>query len=307
LWAWRRGSRVSVRWLLGGAILLHILVLFAPLPQSQDFYQYLFYGRMQAAHGANPYLLQPSTFWADNWFPWIRWSDQTSVYGPVWMLVTWGVAKASLGNLYGAVGILLHLALVFRERGWRALLKHAAAAMAVIAAAYMKYWAGLRTFGGLFKAVALTDQSLTGTVQRLLVPLLHDLGVNAPQHASEVIVRVAAGALLAASVVWALVRVRDERSLWYCALVVLAAYLYLTPWFLYWYTVAPLAMIAVLPRNRLTYPMLVFSGSSMFIMGHWAKLENWVWQTLIRYVPPIAVFARSKSAGIVERRPSEGS
>jgi len=400
LWAWRRGSRVSARWLLGGAIVLHILVLFAPLPQSQDFYQYLFYGRMQAAHGANPYLLPPSTFWADRWFPWIRWSDQTSVYGPVWMLLTWGVAKASLGNLaasfvllklvilgldlaimamivqssrdrsdaagvagwgllvfawnplvlvtvplggaadvalaaafvgailarrrgrtgvatllltlgalvklYGAVGILLHLALVYRERGWKVFLKHAAAAGALIAAAYMKYWAGLRTFSGLFKAVALTDQSVTGTVQRLLVPLLHDLGINAPQHASEIIVRVAAGALLAASIVWALVRVRDERSLWYCALVVLAAYLYLTPWFLYWYTVAPLAMIAVLPRNRLTYPILVFSGSSLFIMGRWAKLENWIWQTLVRYVPPLAVLARSKAPGIVERRPNGG-
>src|SRR5437588_5874332 len=105
LWAWRRGSRVPVRWLLGGAILLHILVLFAPLPQSQDFYQYLFYGRMQAAHGANPYLVGPAAFWADQWFPWIRWSQQTSVYGPIWMLIAWGVAKVAGSNL--ALGFVL--------------------------------------------------------------------------------------------------------------------------------------------------------------------------------------------------------
>src|SRR5206468_1167964 len=82
LWAWRRGHRAPLWVLLAGALVLHILVLFAPLPQSQDFYQYLFYGRIQAAHGGNPYILPPATFWADPWFPWIRWSNQTSVYGP---------------------------------------------------------------------------------------------------------------------------------------------------------------------------------------------------------------------------------
>jgi hypothetical protein len=95
LLAWRRGARVPLYLLLGGAVVLHLIVLFAPPPQSQDIYQYLFYGRMQAAHGANPYTILPSTFWADPWFPWTRWHNQTSVYGPAWMLVTWGVAKTA--------------------------------------------------------------------------------------------------------------------------------------------------------------------------------------------------------------------
>src|SRR5207244_9392225 len=72
LWAWRRGARASVRLLIGGAVLLHVLVLFAPLPQSQDFYQYLFYGKIQAIHGANPFVVNPNRFCADPWFPWIR-------------------------------------------------------------------------------------------------------------------------------------------------------------------------------------------------------------------------------------------
>src|SRR5436309_6932481 len=95
--AWRKGARVPMYLLLGGAILLHLIVLFAPPPQSQDFYQYLFYGRMQAVHGANPYVDLPSKFWADSWIPWTRWHNQTSVYGPVWMLITWGVVKTA-GN-----------------------------------------------------------------------------------------------------------------------------------------------------------------------------------------------------------------
>jgi hypothetical protein len=61
LFAWSRGARASMGLLLGGAILLHLLVLFAPMPQSQDFYQYLFYGKIQAAHGANPFVANPST------------------------------------------------------------------------------------------------------------------------------------------------------------------------------------------------------------------------------------------------------
>src|SRR5439155_3690360 len=99
LWAWRRGQRAALWLLLLGAVVLHVLVLFAPLPQSQDFYQYLFYGKMQAVHGANPYVVHPSVFRDDPWYVWIRWYTQPSVYGPAWTLVTYGVAKAVGGSL----------------------------------------------------------------------------------------------------------------------------------------------------------------------------------------------------------------
>ena len=69
LFAWHRGARTSTAMLIAGALILHVLVMFAPLPQSQDFYQYLFYGRIQAAHGANPFVVNPSIYWADPWFP----------------------------------------------------------------------------------------------------------------------------------------------------------------------------------------------------------------------------------------------
>src|SRR5213596_11740 len=93
LFAWRRGARTSTRLLVGGAVLLHLIVLFAPPPQSQDLWQYLFYGRMQAVHGANPFVANPSSFWADPWFPWIRWNTQPSVYGPAWILLAFSVVK----------------------------------------------------------------------------------------------------------------------------------------------------------------------------------------------------------------------
>jgi glycosyl transferase family 87 len=97
VWAARRGVRL--RWALGGTVLLHLLVLPAALSQSQDLYAYLFYGKMWAVHGANPYLDLPLRFASDPWFPWVRWPDQPSVYGPLWTILTAGpawVGRASL-------------------------------------------------------------------------------------------------------------------------------------------------------------------------------------------------------------------
>jgi hypothetical protein len=380
IWAWRRGHRVSLKWLLGGAIVLHILVLLAPLPQSQDLYQYLFYGRMQAVHGANPYVLNPSIFWADRWFPWIRWSDQTSVYGPVWMLTAWGAAKAagnslalgfvllkgivlaldlsimamivSLGRhrpdgedaagfgilayawnplvlvtvplggaadvalgaallaavlarkrgrtylatalltlggmvkLYGMIGVVLHVVLVWRERGVKAAARHAGLAVGIVAVLYAPYWRGMKTFSGLLKAAGLTNESLIGLLQRVLAPVLLALGYHTPRHGAEVAVRLLGGALLLGAVAWAVAHVRDERSFWYSTLVVLVAYCYLTPWYLYWYAIAPLTLVAALPRNRLTYPVLLLTGASLVKVGHSNRLLNMTGQAALRYLPP---------------------
>ena len=387
LFAWAKGSRIPLWVLLAGAVVLHVLVLFAPLPQSQDFYQYLFYGRMQAHHGANPYVVGPSAFWADPWFPWIRWSQQTSVYGPLWMLLTWGAAKVAgsslavgfvllklvvlgidlgimallvagskdrsdpssaagfgilayawnplvlitvplggaadvalaaaivgailarrrgrmglatilltfgaLVKIYGVIAIVLHLVLLYRERGLKAGAKHTAGAVAITAAAYANYWHGLKTFSGLLKALPLTNQSLAGTVQRLLWPILHAVGFHHAAHPAEILMRFVSGAGLLIAVAWAIAKVRDERTLWHYTIVVLVAYLYLTPWFLYWYMLAPLTMVAVLPRNRFTYPILTFSGTSLFSVGPTpAKLATWIPQTLVRYGVPALVYTR---------------
>jgi len=398
--AWLRGSRVPLWVLIGGAVVLHVLVLFAPLPQSQDFYQYLFYGRMQAAHGANPYVIGPASFWADPWFPWIRWARQTSVYGPAWMLTAWGVAKVAgsslargfvvfklviqaldlgimalivaasklqsdpekaagfgllayawsplilitvplggaadvalaaaivaailarrrgrmglatallmvgaLVKIYGVIAIVLHLVLVYRERGVKAGLKHTAGALGIAAAAYAPYWHGFATFKGLWTALPLTNNGLVGTIQVLLERFLHLTRFHHSAHLAEVAMRFAAGAALVAVVAWALSRVRDERTLWRYTIVVLVAYLYLTPWFLYWYMLAPLTMVAVLPVSEFTFPILVFSGTSLFSIGTPFHLKNLLPQTAVRYLPPAVVYRRRTARGRV-RQPSGGA
>jgi Glycosyltransferase family 87 len=394
LWAWRRGSRVPLWALLAGAAVLHILVLFAPLPQSQDLYQYLFYGKMQVAHHANPYLVHPNVFWADRWLAWVRWRDQPSVYGPVWMLVVRGVAQAagsslsvafvllkvlilavdaavaalvvmiarrgpdpggragwavlafawnplvfvnvplggavdiviaacflgaylahrrrwtalavvlltvaSLVKVYAAVALLLYLVLVARERGWLAAIRNTALAVAVTAAAYAPYWSGPRTFAGVAEATSLTNVSLTGTIQRLLVPVVRGLGLREPRATSRV-VHALAGVLLAAVVVWAIRRVWSKRDVWQVIVATLFAYLVLTPWFLPWYTIAPLALIVVLRRSRLTVPFLVFVGTSLAVLWTPARTVDWVWVSVIHYVPPASAYVWER---VRERRAS---
>jgi len=82
-----RGHAPSIRTLLPVALGLHALLALVPPPGSQDVYQYLFYGKMAAFLGANPYMVEPSRFATDPWFDQTTWVDQTSVYGPVWTLL----------------------------------------------------------------------------------------------------------------------------------------------------------------------------------------------------------------------------
>jgi hypothetical protein len=108
VWASRRGVRLG--WSVAGAVVLHGLLLPAALTQSQDLYAYLFYGKLWAVHGANPYVDVPATFAADPWFPWVRWPGQPSVYGPLWTMATAAPAWVSQGSL--ALGFALTKAVV---------------------------------------------------------------------------------------------------------------------------------------------------------------------------------------------------
>jgi Glycosyltransferase family 87 len=395
--AWRRGRRVPLWVLLAGAAVLHVLVLFAPLPQSQDLYQYLFYGRMQAVHGANPFTVNPSTLWADPWFPWIRWNTQPSVYGPAWILLAFGVVKAagdslvqafiglklaillldaaivglilalakdrpdpegakgwgvlayawnplvlitvplagsadvavavgllgavlarrrgrtglatvlltlaSLVKAYALIGLLLHLVLLLRERGVKRAAGHAGVAAGLAALAFAPYWSGFSTFQGLVNIARMRNQSLMGSLERVVFrPLLAAFGYGTPTRGSQLLGKWVAGLLLGALVIWAIRRVRDERSLWFSVLAVMTGYLLLSPWFLYWYILGPLALVAALPRNRLTYPILIFSGTALISLYLTPIQVLLSVQTLARYAPPILVFAY---LGWLAREPAE--
>ncbi|MDP8956176.1 MAG: glycosyltransferase 87 family protein [Actinomycetota bacterium] len=420
LMAWRQGLRVPLKLLFGAALVLHLIVLLAPPAMSQDFYQYLFYGRIQVEHGGNPYLHLPSEFWLDRWFAWTRWHDQTSVYGPLWMLITAGVARmagdsltlafmqlkmvilaldvtvmalivygakllrpargedgdglfrsnggsdwegaagfgllafawnplvlvsiplsgavdvvlaaafvgalvarrirrpglatvllalAALVKVYAVAALGLHLLLLARERNWRTAIRHGAASAAIAAVAYAPYWAGWRTFNGLIQAFGYTNHSLVGAVQDVLISFLRLVNVHPAAPVAEMVMRIVITPVLIGVAIWAVRRVRDEDTLWKSVLVVLSAYLFLTPWFMYWYIVGVLALVAALPRNRLTDPILVFSGTSViatwwfpFIEEVPATLQR-VLQAALRYVPPVLVFRRQQRRTVPPAEP----
>src|SRR5204863_5135539 len=101
--------------------------------------------------------------------------------------------------------------------------------------------------------------------------------------------------------VWAVRTVKDVRSFWWAPLVLLTAYLYLTPWFMYWYAIAALALVAVLPINRLTYPLVTLSATSVAAIWFRPRLLGNVTQTIVRYLPPVLVFARMPRLAAVRR------
>lgn len=389
--AWWRGERVAFRVLLGGAIVLHVLLLFAPPPQSQDLYQYLFYGHMQAVSGLNPYVFQPVHNWQDPWYAWIRWPTQTSVYGPVWSLISFGVAKlagssltlafaiyklfilaidlsimwlivriarttpnpsraagwgilvyawnplvmitvplggaadaaiaaallgailarrsgrtwlatilltlATLVKLYAGIGLLLHLILLARERHAGRALLHAAAAAALAVVTFLPYaGGGLGVLDGIVRVSRLVNDSVAGTLQEELTPALSWMGVPASGAVAGTAVRWLGAVVLAAAIAWAIRQVRSENDLWYATAAVMLVYSLVTPWFLYWYILAPLTILAVLPRNRLTFPVLTFSGTALFTLSFPPWFAGKAAQAVVRYGPPAVVFFRHRSS-----------
>jgi hypothetical protein len=207
-------------------------------------------------------------------------------------LATVLLTLAALVKAYAAVGLILHLVLLAREQGVKRSARHAAAAVGVSAAAYAPYWAGWATLNGLLRAISLTNQSFTGTIERLVViPLLRLTGIHPATAAADAPVRYVIGALLAAVFLWAVRRVWRGGEMWHTAVVVLVVYLYLTPWFLYWYTVAPLILAVALPRERITLPLLIFSCTSLFLTPFDPQPLSLLVQTTLRFVPPMVAYA----------------
>ena len=100
--AWR--GRLSVRTVLLLAGVYHLVVLTLPLLFSRDVYSYAMYGRMAGVHGANPYVAVPADFPGDPAFGLVgpRWIETPAVYGPLFTLLSAGMARA-IGSLQGLV------------------------------------------------------------------------------------------------------------------------------------------------------------------------------------------------------------
>lgn len=124
------GSRAAVAVVFGFSALHAVTLVFAYPLGSTDMVAYLLESRVLTHHGANPFFVPPSAFPEDPLFSSLTyWWDETSIYGPVWVLVGGGVALLagdSLLNallLFKAVGAALVVAtgavVYLILRGWR--------------------------------------------------------------------------------------------------------------------------------------------------------------------------------------------
>ncbi len=124
VWWWRRGRRIDWRLLLVGAALLNLAALLVPPVASKDVYAYSFYGRVQVAYHANPYLSIPDQHPLDPWHPFWSWRLFGPVYGAPFLLLLRLVAAAAGPSLLAWV-IWMKLLMVAAELGAVALLVRA--------------------------------------------------------------------------------------------------------------------------------------------------------------------------------------
>ena len=90
-------GRLPLRLALIVAVAVQAVPLGAPLLLSTDAWTYWDYGRLAAVHGANPYVVHPAAFPFDPAFVHMgtQWHDTTSVYGPLFTLVSEPLALAA--------------------------------------------------------------------------------------------------------------------------------------------------------------------------------------------------------------------
>ena len=114
--AWRaaskaRGWAIHAWALIPPAIFGFLLMLTMPLT-SRDLFYYISGGRTLGIYGANPYLFPPSAFPHDPLFQYANWPDYTSPYGPIWLLISGGLARIANGDLFWSVYLFKLIAFV---------------------------------------------------------------------------------------------------------------------------------------------------------------------------------------------------
>jgi hypothetical protein len=73
-----------------------VLLFFSVGTFSTDLYSYIWYGRIFALYGDNPFVSYPAQYaWVDaqGWLQWVYWKHTPSVYGPAWLLLAGGIAQ----------------------------------------------------------------------------------------------------------------------------------------------------------------------------------------------------------------------
>jgi hypothetical protein len=85
---------VPLRWILGPLLVFQVTLIVVPGTMTTDIYNYAIYGEMPVLYGANPFVHTPGEFPQSPLYYLIPlyWHDAASVYGPVWVSLSAGIA-----------------------------------------------------------------------------------------------------------------------------------------------------------------------------------------------------------------------
>src|SRR5687767_14062360 len=89
-------THIARRLAIGSIVAFHVLFALAPPLLSQDVFSYISYARLDVLHDLGPYTHSPSDFPGDAAFAFAGSKDATSVYGPLFTLLTYPLAKLSV-------------------------------------------------------------------------------------------------------------------------------------------------------------------------------------------------------------------
>lgn len=116
---------------LGRRVVWGLIALFvtaaavSPVLLSHDVYSYVDYARLGVVHGLDPYVHPPAAAPADPAYAEVRWTDATSVYGPLFTLATYPLAWLGVGaavavlKAIAALSVLGLAAIAGRLAAWR--------------------------------------------------------------------------------------------------------------------------------------------------------------------------------------------
>jgi hypothetical protein len=105
--------KAALRTIFGFTLAIMLALLFVRGLLSSDIYNYSWYARIWTEYSASPLTHTPSEFPPDpeGSIHWIGWPEETSVYGPAWLMVSSAAYKASqlIGGIFSAQLLSLRL------------------------------------------------------------------------------------------------------------------------------------------------------------------------------------------------------
>ncbi len=105
-----RARELGTRAVAAAIVAAHVLFLLAPPLLSQDVFSYISYARLDVVHGLDPYTHSPSDVPGDAAFAYAGSKDFTSVYGPLFTVATFPLAKLGVPAAFWTLKVVAALA-----------------------------------------------------------------------------------------------------------------------------------------------------------------------------------------------------